>query len=135
MPGSEYEFEDAIEDSPFLAGQETGADEEAQPQDVKPPIHAAWYQVRTSRSIIALIALIMFLLVFSACLALIPMARLLEDTLCRRYYDTTEPVEESRCKVDEVQAELAWLGGLGPVIHSIVGMSRPFCSIGFCDVS
>jgi hypothetical protein len=62
-------------------------------------------------------------------MGLLPLGRLIEDAVCRKYYDSPDPVDEKLCKVDEVQTELAWLGGLYVVVDSTIGMSytRVFC--------
>jgi len=121
---SEYEFEEAAEADPFLGGGDSARDEPpaAAEAALPPEIRAEWYQAKTPGVIVGLISLMMFFLVLSATLTMMPMVRLFEDTLCRRYYDTPDPVDEKKCKVDDIQNTLAWLGGISAVLNSVVGM-------------
>ncbi|KAI1332199.1 hypothetical protein F5Y16DRAFT_169506 [Xylariaceae sp. FL0255] len=41
----------------------------------------------------------------------IPVNRLLEQRLCKQYYDSDHDVDEERCKVDEIQQQMAWIMG------------------------
>ncbi|CAK7206552.1 hypothetical protein SEUCBS139899_009348 [Sporothrix eucalyptigena] len=117
---------------------------------------AAWYQAKRPGTVIFLVALILFFLVLAATLALVPMMRLVEDAICRRYYglDYGPPsingnmtfathkqfleddratsfagnngTDERMCKVDAVQAELAWLSGVVSVSEAIFGLLASF---------
>ncbi|KJR81573.1 uncharacterized protein SPSK_00715 [Sporothrix schenckii 1099-18] len=116
---------------------------------------AAWYQAQRPGSVIALVAVLLFFLVFAATLALVPMLRLVEDAICRRHYGlnygddggsnstvsvnthkqflendftrtATNGTDERLCKVDAVQAELAWLGGVVSVTEAIFGLLASF---------
>ena len=55
-----------------------------------------------------------------------PVTRILEDNLCRQYYDgirqAGSPIDEKLCKVDEIQSKLAYLNGLLSTFEAIVGM-------------
>jgi hypothetical protein len=85
---------------------------------------AARFQAKKRKTIIALLALLMFIMVMSGMLILIPIFRLMEDAICHIHYDKprSEPIEERLCKVDGVQKELAYLGGISAMINSIVGL-------------
>ena len=140
-PNSEYDFDDVGEDSPFLgSGAEAWDDETIPAADDAPPVRdgetppekrlrGKWYQAKSPSVVVAMLAIILFLLVLSATLALIPLVRLMEDGLCRKYYGTTEPVEEEKCKVAEIQSQLAWLGGIAGVVDSVIGRCFGSCSL------
>ncbi|CAG9954146.1 unnamed protein product [Clonostachys rosea f. rosea IK726] len=89
-------------------------------------IKAASWQVKTPGSVVLLIAATKFFVILSAMIMVIPIYRLIEDALCHVYYkdDSNEMIEEMKCKVDEVQANLAllmgWLAVVGAVINFIV---------------
>ena len=57
-------------------------------------------------------------------LIMMPIFRLVEDTVCHRYYkkDPSEKIDERLCKVDGVQSELAYLGGWAALLHSFIGL-------------
>ena len=71
-----------------------------------------------------LLAVLMFTLTTSGMLMLIPILRLMEDAICHVHYGKSrwEPIEERLCKVDGVQKELAYLGGIAAMIGSTVGL-------------
>ncbi|CAK7215814.1 hypothetical protein SBRCBS47491_002611 [Sporothrix bragantina] len=123
---------------------------------------ATWYQAKKPGTVVFLVALILFFLIFAATLALVPMMRLIEDAICRRYYGldygppssdngnynsnnnntttfnthlqfiendqavSSNSTDERMCKVDAVQAELAWLGGVVSVTEAIFGLLASF---------
>jgi hypothetical protein len=84
----------------------------------------ARFQAKKRKTIIALLAVLMFIMVTSGMLILIPIFRLMEDAICHIHYGKprSEPIEERLCKVDGVQKELAYLGGISAMINSIVGL-------------
>lgn len=84
----------------------------------------ACVQAQKRTSIVALLAVLMFTLTTSGMLILIPIFRLMEDAVCHVHYakGRSEPIEERLCKVDAVQKELAYLGGVGAMINSVVGL-------------
>jgi hypothetical protein len=123
----ELSLHEATERTPFL---ETGERRDAAQlggqrakQENGTPWSSSRYQVSSPSAIVALVALIIFCMTLSGTMSLIPMGRLIEDAICRRYYGSAEPVDEKLCKVDQVQTELAWLGGLYVVIDSAIGMA------------
>ncbi|KFY22348.1 hypothetical protein V493_06656 [Pseudogymnoascus sp. VKM F-4281 (FW-2241)] len=74
------------------------------------------------RIVIGLLVGVMFLINFGAYMMTIPASRIYEDIICHHYYDSLSgpshlsfdvPIDESLCKVDPVQTELATvIGGL-----------------------
>lgn len=63
----------------------------------------------------------------------IPMARLVEDGLCRQYYegghtgqDPPPPLDEAMCKVEPVQSKMAYLLALMSALDAIVGFCAAF---------
>ncbi|KAK4234330.1 general substrate transporter [Achaetomium macrosporum] len=84
----------------------------------------ARFQAQKRTTIVVLLAVLMFTITTSGMLILIPIFRLMEDAICHGYYGKpmSEPLEERLCKVEGVQMELAYLGGLSAMIHSIVGL-------------
>ncbi len=128
---SEYEFEVR----PFLEPGKEEVLEELRQDDngrapAAPEIRAEWYQAKSPGAILALISLMLFCLVVSALMAAIPSIRLLEDVVCRRHYGSAEPVDEQKCKGDEIQAKIAWLSGLRNVLSALVGMCDRGCRSG-----
>ena len=134
-PASEYSFDEVGEDSPFLASERSedwdaetveAADGALPPRDAAPPpparLPGKWYQAKSPAAVVAMLSVILFLLVLSATLAMMPLVRLMEDGICRKYYGTTEPVDEEKCKVGDIQTQLAWLGGIAGVVDAIVRM-------------
>jgi hypothetical protein len=59
-----------------------------------------------------------------------PMSRLLEDCICRKYYESAEtmgldlslPIPEENCKIPAIQRELAMLKGWDQTFSSIPGL-------------
>ena len=133
-PPSDVELEsemDFDENAPLLSGG--SSDDESQierqhrqappaveqpdaPLPTQPSIKAARWQAKTPKTIVLLAATLKFCIVCCGMLMLIPIYRLLEDALCHNFYDDDSPgiIDEMKCKVDEVQANLAvllgWLG-------------------------
>ncbi len=89
-------------------------DNEAQrPQ--RAPISGSFLQVRSARSICVIMAVFAFLLSLAGAVSEVPTTRLIEDHLCRSYYaEQSNPptdIDETMCKVDEVQSRLVFLNG------------------------
>lgn len=84
----------------------------------------ARFQARKRKTVVVLLAVLMFSIATSGMLILIPIFRLLEDAVCHLHYEKprSEPIEEQLCKVDGVQQELAFLGGIGAMLNSVVGL-------------
>ncbi|KAM7192584.1 general substrate transporter [Naviculisporaceae sp. PSN 640] len=82
------------------------------------------FQARKPTTIIWLLSAAMFVFTASGMMVMVPMFRLMEDAICHTYYKKSpgEKIEEAKCKVDEVQSELAWLGGIATMLGSVIGM-------------
>ncbi|CRK18772.1 MFS efflux pump atnC like protein [Verticillium longisporum] len=82
----------------------------------------------TPFAIVLLLATIKGILVASGVLLMTPMVRLMEDAICHVHYhkDISEPIDEKECKVDDVQSQLAYLGGIGALMASLVTLVIAF---------
>ncbi|KAM7210330.1 general substrate transporter [Rhypophila decipiens] len=82
------------------------------------------FQARKPNTIILLLSAAMFVFTASSMMVMVPMFRLMEDAICRGHFNVKpgEEIEEGKCKGDEVQSELAWLGGVGTMLGSVIGM-------------
>ncbi|KAJ8124177.1 hypothetical protein ONZ43_g31 [Nemania bipapillata] len=59
----------------------------------------------------------------------LPLTRLIEDLLCHDYYDvesSTQPIDESLCKEDAIQKQLAYLLAVQSTLYSIVAFVAAF---------
>ncbi|CZS99504.1 hypothetical protein WAI453_002495 [Rhynchosporium graminicola] len=92
--------------------------------------HTTWpHQVTTPRNIVLLLALILLILASAGGLTVVPQTRLLEDILCHRYYDDTRglsDIDESLCKNDAIQSELAYINGLTTAVEAVIGLIFAF---------
>ena len=94
----------------------------------KPPRfpRRTWWQTNSPRIIVALLALDIFCLSMAGSLSIVPITRILEDILCHLYYDKHSgqngDIDESLCKIDAIQSELAYLLGLNSMVEAVVGM-------------
>lgn len=86
------------------------------------------FRVRSPRAIILMLALLKFALTCKGMLLMMPLMRLIEDDICHKHYgrDPSELIPEMECKVDEVQKDLAWLGGWQSLIGAVVNMLVAF---------
>ena len=82
-------------------------------------------------AVVSVICAIIFCFALLSSLADVPMTRILEDRLCRRYYDGNgdgdvleerKPVDEEMCKVGAIQTELAYLNGFLSTLDAVVGV-------------
>ncbi|KAL9949651.1 hypothetical protein ACHAQF_001576 [Verticillium nonalfalfae] len=82
----------------------------------------------TPFAIVLLLATIKGILIASGVLLMTPMVRLMEDAICHVHYhkDVSEPIDEKDCKVDDVQSQLAYLGGIGALVASLVTLVVAF---------
>ncbi|KAK0724379.1 general substrate transporter, partial [Lasiosphaeris hirsuta] len=116
------------EGEPLLADDERDLEDALEPDaPAVPPLasgFAARFQAKNQKTIIVrLLAVMLFTIALSGMLLMVPLFRIIEDTVCHVYYkiDRSEKIDELLCKVDEVQRELAYLGGLGAMLGSLVG--------------
>ncbi|KAK4249186.1 general substrate transporter [Corynascus novoguineensis] len=132
--------QDAIEGEPLLAGEEQRDSIDIDVREDRPvPDHGnshqggskprrrgftARIQAQKRNAIVALLTLLMFVVTTSGMLILVPIFRLVEDAVCHLHYDKakSEPIEERLCKVDPVQKELAFLGGIAAMVNTVVGL-------------
>ncbi|KAL2059857.1 hypothetical protein VTL71DRAFT_10012 [Oculimacula yallundae] len=87
------------------------------------------YQVTTPRNIVLLLTLSLLLLASAGGLTVVPQTRLLEDILCHRYYDDLKglsDIDESLCKNDSIQSELAFINGYTTAVEAFVGLTFAF---------
>ncbi|GJN80563.1 hypothetical protein PLIIFM63780_004090 [Purpureocillium lilacinum] len=94
---------------------------------------ASRFQARRPRTIVALLAFMVFCVSASGTLASVPQTQLLEDNICRRYYDSgvheaasDGAIDERLCKAAPVQSRLAYLDGWRGMIEAIVGLFMAF---------
>jgi MFS transporter, PCFT/HCP family, solute carrier family 46 (folate transporter), member 1 len=71
---------------------------------------------------IYLLSICTFFLAGSSSFLNIPLTRLIEDNLCRRHDWQGAPIDEGRCKTDDIQSTLAYLNGSLPLVEAIVGV-------------
>ncbi|OHF01733.1 major facilitator superfamily transporter [Colletotrichum orchidophilum] len=86
------------------------------------------FRARSPRTIIILLALLKFAITIQAMLLMLPMMRLVEDGICHKHFKLgpAETIPEMKCKVDEVQKRLAWLGGWQSLIGAVVNFLVAF---------
>jgi hypothetical protein len=131
---------DGFEAEPLLADEERDSVDIDLPERETPPTpeqqpgfrhkkhrrHGLFSRLQPQKRtpVVVLLAVLMFTLTTSGMLMLIPIFRLMEDAICHVHYGKSrwEPIEERLCKVDGVQKELAYLGGIAAMISSVVGL-------------
>ncbi|EGR49493.1 uncharacterized protein TRIREDRAFT_59796 [Trichoderma reesei QM6a] len=118
-------------DAPLLADSERQHDDSDRPHDAAAPpptLQAARWQVKSPKTAVRLIAFLEFLIIGSGMLLMIPIYRLIEDTVCHVYYgdDSLEMIDEMKCKTDEVQARMAYLLGWLGLFNSIMSLLTTF---------
>lgn len=92
-----------------------------------PPATKSRLQVRKPRTVILLLSCMVFCVSCSGTMGNVPLTQLLEDDICRRYYDGgakeagASPIDERLCKTDAVQSKLAYLNGWLSMLEAIVG--------------
>ncbi|UDD57290.1 hypothetical protein AFCA_004794 [Aspergillus flavus] len=94
-------------------------DEETSPLLGSPQLRASGW----TPSFLTYLVICNFLLAGSGAFISLPLIRLIEDNLCRRYIQQGSSLDESLCKTDQIQSELAYLNG------SLL-FSRGHCRIG-----
>ncbi|KAL7925557.1 major facilitator superfamily domain-containing protein [Trichoderma austrokoningii] len=118
----------AREDAPLLRGHEREHESISDDEAAPPIINAARWQVKTRNSIVRTIAVVQCAIIGIGMLLLIPLYRLIEDSVCHVYYgdDSLDIIDEMRCKTDEVQARMAYLLGWLGLFHSIMSLISTF---------
>jgi hypothetical protein len=96
-------------------------------QDPKPHVPSLGDAATASSHVVLYFMTIHFLLAFAELILVAPLIQLFENSLCIRYYDVHDPgiigaggnIPEARCKIPEIQAELAavrgWKGGFDTI--------------------
>lgn len=81
-------------------------------------------KLRNGYTIVNLLCAIVFLAASSAPFANIPFTRLIEDAVCRQYYQhaASEPVDEEMCKEPQIQGQVAFTFGILRMLESIVSI-------------
>ncbi|KAI0431528.1 major facilitator superfamily domain-containing protein [Xylaria sp. FL1042] len=72
---------------------------------------------------------ITFIVSYSGGFVELPLTRLIEDIICHEYYDVeslNQPIDESLCKEDSIQKELAYLLAVQSTLYSIVAFVAAF---------
>ncbi|UKZ72911.1 hypothetical protein TrVFT333_000548 [Trichoderma virens FT-333] len=120
---------DSPADAPLLGENERQhepipGDDEAVPRVLK----AARWQVKTPKAAVRMFAFLEFMIVFSGMLLMMPVYRLIEDTVCHVSYgdDSLDIIDEMKCKTDDVQARMAYLLGWLGLFNSIMSLLTTF---------
>ncbi|KAK4447310.1 general substrate transporter [Podospora aff. communis PSN243] len=121
---------DRLEGEPLLAADERETEdvaaEESPEFGAKLPRHGfiSQFQARKPKTIVLLLAILLFTVTTSGMLIIVPIFRLIEDAVCHSYYkkDHSEKIDERLCKVDEVQGLLAYLGGWAAMLNTVIGL-------------
>jgi len=123
------EENDHFEGEPLLAEEERDVEDAAaeSPLFGAKPRHAGFtarFQARKPKTIVLLLAILLFTVTTSGMLVIVPIFRLIEDAACHTYYkkDRSEKIDERLCKVDEVQGLLAYLGGWAAMLNTVIGL-------------
>lgn len=125
---SEKDHDDSTfaEDSPFLKSGSTLTNNDDPEAETKAK--------RMRKMVILLIVALIVSVDLPSVLQSSPTVRILEDIFCKAYYQKTDPskfsadgtVEELLCKVDQVQAELAYLKGWMSFFNHLPGNFHPY---------
>lgn len=80
-------------------------------------------------SVTNILYFITFIVSYAGGFVELPLTRLIEDHLCHDYYDvesSTQPIDESLCKEDAIQKQLAYLLAVLSTLYSIVAFVAAF---------
>jgi MFS family permease len=113
--------QDDSESSPLLRGNTQQPQQDASQPSTK-IVRAHWLQITNPQTINAVQSFIIFCTALSALLAAVPQAQLLEDAVCREYFDGIwsprgTQDDELRCKITPVEARLASLTGISSTLE------------------
>ncbi|KAI0976804.1 major facilitator superfamily domain-containing protein [Xylaria arbuscula] len=84
---------------------------------------------RSKPNVTTVLYFITFIASYSGGFIELPLTRLIEDILCHDYYDVeslTQPIDESLCKEDSIQKQLAYLLAVQSTLYSIVAFIAAF---------
>ena len=124
MLDREAQEDDAAEQTPLLR---SGAARHAPPEETP---HSQRHPKFVRVAIIIVIAV--FIVMIGDYMTRAPLVRLLEDVICRSYYESSEPsgldfdlslpIPEGKCKLPWIQSELAMLRGWDSIVSCIPGL-------------
>ncbi|KAI1818184.1 major facilitator superfamily transporter [Poronia punctata] len=77
-------------------------------------------------TVINALCIVIFIICCSGGFTQLPLTRLMEDILCHRYYGIEDFIDESMCKVDGVQKELAYILAIKSTLFAVVGCVAAF---------
>lgn len=124
MLASLHIVEDRVEDN-AIQMEAAPLLEQRQENPAVPPRRLI-YQVPSSRIAVFFLAFIIFCLALAGSLTIVPTTRLLEDILCHHHYKNNQDhdgeIDESLCKIDPIQSELAYFKGFLSTLEAIIGM-------------
>lgn len=104
--------------------------EETEHSPLLPHATTALPQVHSPNTIILISAAVVCFLVSSGAISDVPRTRIFEDIICHHHYDKANElghiappseIDESFCKGDEIQSELASLLGLMSMLDNVPG--------------
>lgn len=122
--------------TPAAAALSDDGTDPSSPLDLEAASGAAWasdaaparrrWRVTSPRGTLILATIVKFAITLTGTMVMLPVFRVLEDVFCRRHFQDTSPgfIEEKRCKVAEVQQDLAYLMGWLMVVTGLVGESK-----------
>lgn len=113
--------QDDSESSPLLRGNTQQPQQDASQPSAK-IVRARWLQITNPQTVNVAQSFIILCITLSAFLAAVPQAQLLEDAVCREYYDGIwsprgTQDDELRCKISPVEARLASLSGISSTLE------------------
>ncbi|KAF7552268.1 hypothetical protein G7Z17_g4443 [Cylindrodendrum hubeiense] len=118
------DLDDPNEATPFLELEDQERQSDVGHSDAGPEDAASHDrpEPKPRTRVLVLLGFTMFCMALCGSMVLVPLSRLAENVICHQYYDTTEPIEEKHCKVDEIQTKLAWLGACAAMLDSTVSL-------------
>ncbi|KAK1599324.1 major facilitator superfamily transporter [Colletotrichum navitas] len=86
------------------------------------------FRATSPRAVILVLALLKFALTYKLTIQMMPIMRLIEDHICHQHYrlGPEARIPEMKCKVDDVQRDLAWLQGWQALFGAVVNMTVAF---------
>ncbi|EFQ34270.1 major facilitator superfamily transporter [Colletotrichum graminicola] len=86
------------------------------------------FRATSPRAVILVLALLKFTVSYKLAIQMMPIMRLIEDHICHQHYrlGPEARIPEMKCKVDEVQRDLAWLQGWQSLFGAVVNMTVAF---------
>ncbi|KAI1174738.1 major facilitator superfamily domain-containing protein [Nemania sp. FL0916] len=126
---SDNEVVEATEQTPLIAAESSAsgpqANREGRLHSLAKRVAAA-LQPRRPGAVMAVLCVIIFVASLTSGFQDMPLTRIFEDILCRRYYDQIrskdEPIDEDMCKVDAVQSKLAYLFAIQAALTAAVSI-------------